>query len=30
MSGARIKGLNEIIAKLEKLPDRIDSESALG
>ncbi len=30
MSGVRIKGLNEIIAKLEKLPARVDSESVLG
>lgn len=30
MSGVRIKGLNEIIAKLEKIPARIDSETVLG
>lgn len=30
MNGVRIKGLNEIIAKLEKLPARIDSETVLG
>jgi len=30
MSSVRIKGLNEIIAKLEKIPARVDSESALG
>jgi hypothetical protein len=30
VSSVRIKGLNEIIAKLEKIPARVDSESALG
>jgi len=29
MSGVRIKGLNEIIARLERIPSRVDSEVVL-